>query len=188
MIENIYKEDTAKKKNIDNQISIAFEIQRGVRQGDPILPKLFITVIKQVFKEADIKSGINIDGEYLRDLKLADDVALCIEKEEETEEHLERLNSENKNEGRQDTLLEKKTIDGLKDAQCGKQGQEEETGADQKQNGWMTSEEQQVHNGRDTHKIGGNRRYLQRAASCSGETKPPSNQATKYRDEATRFQ
>ncbi|GFO27198.1 endonuclease-reverse transcriptase [Plakobranchus ocellatus] len=69
--------------HIDNQISEAFEIQRGVRQGDPISPKLFITVIEQVFKEADIKYGINIDGEYLRDLRFADDVALCTEKEEE---------------------------------------------------------------------------------------------------------
>ncbi|GFO07790.1 hypothetical protein PoB_003429500 [Plakobranchus ocellatus] len=36
----------------------------------------------------------------------------------------------------------------------------------------MTSGEQQVHNGRGTHKIGGNGRHLQRASSCSGWTKP----------------
>ncbi|GFO20053.1 endonuclease-reverse transcriptase [Plakobranchus ocellatus] len=81
---------------MDNQISEAFEIQREVRQGDPISPKLFITIIEHVFKESDLKYGINIDGEYLRDLKFADDVALCTEKEEEMEEHLERLNSETK--------------------------------------------------------------------------------------------
>ncbi|GFN82754.1 hypothetical protein PoB_000926000 [Plakobranchus ocellatus] len=80
---------------------------------------------------------------------------------------------------RVDTLLEKKIIDGLKDAQSGNQGQEEETGIDQKQDGWMTSGKQQVHNGRGRHKIGGNRRHLQRATSCSGWTKPPSNQVTK---------
>ncbi|GFN85314.1 hypothetical protein PoB_001182000 [Plakobranchus ocellatus] len=51
------------------------------------------------------------------------------------------------------------------------------TGADQKQDGWMTSEEQQVHNGRGRHKIGGNDgRHLQKATSCSGWTKPSSNQ------------
>ncbi|GFN86032.1 hypothetical protein PoB_001253800 [Plakobranchus ocellatus] len=43
----------------------------------------------------------------------------------------------------------------------------------------MTSGEQQVHNGRGAHKIGGNRRHLQRATSCSGWTKPSSNQITK---------
>ncbi|GFO07015.1 dysbindin-like [Plakobranchus ocellatus] len=176
MIESIYKGATA-RIHIDNQISEAFEIQRGVRQGKPISPKLFITVIEQVFNEADLKYGINIDGEYLRDLRFADDVALCTEKEE-MEEHLERLKSENKNGDGQDTLLEKKTIDGLKDAQSGNQGQEEETRADRKQDGWMTSREQQVHNGRGTHKIKGNGRHLQRATSCSGWTKPPSNQVS----------
>ncbi|GFN85387.1 endonuclease-reverse transcriptase [Plakobranchus ocellatus] len=44
----------------------------------------------------------------------------------------------------------------------GNQGQEEETGAGQKQDGWMASEEQQVHNGRGRYKIGGIGRYLQR--------------------------
>ncbi|GFO06671.1 endonuclease-reverse transcriptase [Plakobranchus ocellatus] len=95
MIENIYKGTTA-RIHIDNQISEAFEIQREVRQGDPISPKLLITVIEQIFKEADLNYGINIDGEYLRDLRFADDVVLCTEKEEEMEEHLERLNSESK--------------------------------------------------------------------------------------------
>ncbi|GFO05734.1 endonuclease-reverse transcriptase [Plakobranchus ocellatus] len=95
MIENIYKGATA-RIHIDNQISEEFEIQRGVRQGDRISPKLFITVIEQVFKEADQKYGINIDREYLRYVRFADDVALCTEKEEEMEEHLERLNSESK--------------------------------------------------------------------------------------------
>ncbi|GFO07114.1 endonuclease-reverse transcriptase [Plakobranchus ocellatus] len=98
MIENICKRATA-KIHIDNQISEAFEIQRGVRQGDPISPKLFITVIEQVFKEADLKYSIDIEGEYLRDLRFADDVALCTEKEVEMEEHLERLNSESKKVG-----------------------------------------------------------------------------------------
>ncbi|GFN74508.1 endonuclease-reverse transcriptase [Plakobranchus ocellatus] len=98
MIENIYKGATA-RIHIDNLISEAFEIQRGVRQDNPISPKLFITVIEQVFKEADLKYDINIDGEYLRDLRFADYLALCIEKEEEMEEHLERLNSESKKVG-----------------------------------------------------------------------------------------
>ncbi|GFO02040.1 endonuclease-reverse transcriptase [Plakobranchus ocellatus] len=82
MIENIYKGSTA-RKHMDNQISETFEIRRGVRQGDQVPPKFSTTVIEQVFKEADIKYGINIDGEYLRDQRLADDVALCTEKEEE---------------------------------------------------------------------------------------------------------
>ncbi|GFO12203.1 hypothetical protein PoB_003870800 [Plakobranchus ocellatus] len=91
-------------------------------------------------------------------------------KRRKRKEEIEKIivNGRDKNGGEQDTLLEKKTIDELKDAQSGNQGQKKGTGADRKQNGWMTSEEQQVHNGRGRHKIGGNGRHLQRAISCSG--------------------
>ncbi|GFO44695.1 endonuclease-reverse transcriptase [Plakobranchus ocellatus] len=92
-IEFISKGTTARMHNMNNQISEAFEIQRGVRQGYPISAKLFITVIEQVFKQADLKHGINIDGEYLRDLRYADDVAQCTEKEEEMEEQIDSLYS-----------------------------------------------------------------------------------------------
>ncbi|GFO02521.1 endonuclease-reverse transcriptase [Plakobranchus ocellatus] len=44
---------------------------------------------------------------------------------------------------------------------------------------WMISGEQQVHNGRGRHKIGGNGRHLQKATSCRVWTKPPSNQETR---------
>ncbi|GFO08125.1 hypothetical protein PoB_003463000 [Plakobranchus ocellatus] len=54
----------------------------------------------------------------------------------------------------QDTLTDEKTKDGQIDAQSGNQGEEEETGADRRQDGWMTSGKQQVQNGRGRHKIG----------------------------------
>ncbi|GFN92570.1 hypothetical protein PoB_001907600 [Plakobranchus ocellatus] len=66
-------------------------------------------------------------------------------------------------------------MDGQKVVPSGNRGQEEETAADRKQDGWMTSGKQQVQNGRGRHKIGENGRHLQRATSCSGWTKPPSN-------------
>ncbi|GFN99873.1 hypothetical protein PoB_002637900 [Plakobranchus ocellatus] len=44
----------------------------------------------------------------------------------------------------------------------------------------MTSGKQQVHNDRGRRKMGGNGRHLQRSISCSGWTKPPSNQVTKF--------
>ncbi|GFO38582.1 hypothetical protein PoB_006508700 [Plakobranchus ocellatus] len=38
-------------------------------------------------------------------------------------------------------------------------------------------DEQQLHNGRGRHKIGGNGRHLKRSTSCSGWKKPPSSQS-----------
>ncbi|GFO17249.1 hypothetical protein PoB_004375400 [Plakobranchus ocellatus] len=49
----------------------------------------------------------------------------------------------------------------------GNQGHEEETGADRKQDGWMTSGNQYAQNERGRHKIGGSGIYLQRSTSCS---------------------
>ena len=57
-------------------MSDEFPINRGVRQGDPLSPKLLTAVMEEVFKKADISDGINVDGETLTNLRFADDVAL----------------------------------------------------------------------------------------------------------------
>ena len=98
ILENIYEGATA-RIHLDNHISEQFKIERGVRQGDPISPKLFTATIEQIFKKANLKKGINIDGEKLKDLRFADDVALLTEKIKEMEEHLNRLNTESKKHG-----------------------------------------------------------------------------------------
>lgn len=95
ILENIYKEATA-RIHLDNHVSEAFRIERGVRQGDPISPKLFTTAIEEVFRRADLKEGITIDGEELKDLRFADDVALCTTNTEQMESHLNILNKESK--------------------------------------------------------------------------------------------
>ena len=54
-----------------------FRIGRGVRQGDTISPKLFTSVLESVFRKLDwSKMGININGEYLSNLRFADDIVL----------------------------------------------------------------------------------------------------------------
>ena len=91
----IYKGATA-RVHLDNHVSEAFTIGRGVRQGDPISPKLFTAVIEEIFKKADLDKGINIDGERLQNLRFADDVALVTKTTKEMEEHLNKLNTESK--------------------------------------------------------------------------------------------
>ena len=92
ILENIYKGATA-RAHLDNHVSEPFAIERGVRQGDPISPKLFTAVIEEIFKKAELDKGINIDGERLQNLRFADDVALVTKTTKEMEEH---LNTESK--------------------------------------------------------------------------------------------
>ena len=75
-------------------MSDEFPIHRGVRQGDPLSPKLFTAVMEEVFKKADISEGVNVDGENLTNLRFAGDVALFNETTKYMEKHLNSLNSE----------------------------------------------------------------------------------------------
>ena len=75
-------------------MSTEFPIHRGVRQGDPLSPKLFTAVMEEVFKKVEISEGVNVDGENLSNLRFADDVALFNETTKQMEKHLNNLNSE----------------------------------------------------------------------------------------------
>ncbi|KAL0860164.1 hypothetical protein ABMA27_010471 [Loxostege sticticalis] len=55
-------------------------LQRGVRQGDVISPKLFTAALEDVFKLLDWSGlGININGEYITHLRFADDIVVIAE-------------------------------------------------------------------------------------------------------------
>ena len=82
---------------MENQTSEEIKILRGVRQGDPISPKLFTAAIEQIFKNSDLKPrGIDIDGEKLTDLRFADDVALTTSSVKDMEIQLNIINQESK--------------------------------------------------------------------------------------------
>lgn len=55
-------------------------IYRGVRQGDPISPKLFIAVLQNIIKDLPWSmQGINVDGKLMSHLRFADDIILLSE-------------------------------------------------------------------------------------------------------------
>ena len=57
-------------------MSDKFPINRGVRQDDPVSPKLFTAVLEKIFKKTDISEEINVDGQHLTNLKFVYDVGL----------------------------------------------------------------------------------------------------------------
>lgn len=90
----IYTDATA-TIHIENDVSKPIQINRGVRQGDTISPKIFTAAMEEVFKKLELeKRGVAIDGEQLTDLRFADDVALITSSVKDMEAQLNSLNSE----------------------------------------------------------------------------------------------
>ncbi|CAG9088762.1 unnamed protein product [Plutella xylostella] len=76
------------------------QLQRGVRQGDVISPKLFTCALEDVFKLVEWKRlGINVNGEYISHLRFADDIVIMAETLEEFGEMLTDLNDASKQVG-----------------------------------------------------------------------------------------
>ena len=85
---------------MDSEVSEEIPVLRGLRQGDPISPKLFTATIQNLFKNAQLEEkGINIDGEKLSNLRFADDVALTTEDVRDMEHQLITVNEESLNIG-----------------------------------------------------------------------------------------
>lgn len=78
IIRNIYKGSTAKIKL--ESTGPTFSIERGVKQGDPLSPKLFISILESIIRRFNWeKTGLNINGKYLSHLRFADDLVLMSE-------------------------------------------------------------------------------------------------------------
>ena len=70
-------------------------IKRGVRQGDTFSPKLFTATLESIFRKLNWENkGVKIDGEFLSDLRFADDTFLCTETPQELQQMLQELSDE----------------------------------------------------------------------------------------------
>ena len=59
-------------------------IKRGVRQVDTITPKLFTATLESIFRRLNWENkGVKIDGEFLSNLRFADDIFLFTETPQE---------------------------------------------------------------------------------------------------------
>ena len=79
---NLYWNQTASIKTEDGESS-SFPIKRGVRQGCVLSPSLFNVYTETIFKEFEELPGVKLFGEYINNLRYADDTVLIAESEEE---------------------------------------------------------------------------------------------------------
>ena len=93
ILEKIYLGSRAKVKL--ERTGEEFPIERGVRQGDPISPKLFSAVLEMVFRNLRWDEiGLNINGVKLNHLRFADDIILFSETPDSLEHMLQQLSDE----------------------------------------------------------------------------------------------
>ncbi len=82
-----------------------FEIEREMKQGDPLSPSLFNSVLKNIFQKLGWEGrSIRINGESLSYLRFADDVVLILADVEELEWMGNELRTRNKYEKNSDTF------------------------------------------------------------------------------------
>lgn len=91
ILANIDKVSTATMVLHKNRRNIP--IKKEVRQGDTISPMLFTACLEDVFKLLDWEGlGVRIDGEYLSNLRFADDIVLFSNNGDELQQMIEDLN------------------------------------------------------------------------------------------------
>ena len=89
-INNLYKDSTTRFK-LDGGNSEKINIRRGVKQGDPLSPMLFNTVIDYVLSKLDNNLGITINKHRVTNLAFADDLVLFGENKASIQKQIERV-------------------------------------------------------------------------------------------------
>lgn len=95
IIQKIYSNLKARIKT--DKLGDYFNIQKGVKQGDPLSPLIFNCALEEVFRDLNWKNkGLKIDGEHLNNLRFADDVVLVSDNITDLEIMLKELNEKSK--------------------------------------------------------------------------------------------
>ena len=88
ILENIYT-DSSVTVHLHKEIE-KIRFKRGVRQGDTISPTLFTATLESIFRRLNLeKKDVKIDGEFLTNLRCADDIFLCTETPKELQQMLQ---------------------------------------------------------------------------------------------------
>ena len=93
-----------------------FNIRRGVRQEDSMLPKLLTATLETIFRRLPWETrGLQIDGEYLSNFCFADDIFICANIRHELQQMTKKLaESENQvlkmNKSKTKVMMENDTL------------------------------------------------------------------------------
>jgi hypothetical protein len=100
IIKNIYTNSKARiqLESKGNEI----KIMRGVRQGDPLSPKLFSAVLEHIFRNVCFENcGIVLDGARLSHLRFADDLVILSNNPDQLQGMLQQISDESNKVGLQ---------------------------------------------------------------------------------------
>ena len=85
---------------MDGELGEWFATTKGVRQGDPISPTVFILYLERIMDKIDTsEKGIRIQGENVTDLRFADDVDMLDENSASLQITMEQMYNHGKNAG-----------------------------------------------------------------------------------------
>ena len=74
-----------------------FEIERGVKQGDPLSSVLFNIALQEIFRGLNWEEkGIKVNGKYLSHLRFADDIVILSNTKGELETMMNELHEKSK--------------------------------------------------------------------------------------------
>ncbi|XP_023217382.1 sodium channel protein type 3 subunit alpha-like [Centruroides sculpturatus] len=109
ILENIYEGATAKVCLLQDTNDI--KIEKEVRQGDTISPKLFTNALESVFQSMNWENkGVLINGDHLTHLRFADDVAIITDSPSELQDTIQELENKSKEVGLKMNLNKTKII------------------------------------------------------------------------------
>jgi hypothetical protein len=92
LIKYIYENATMDVRMDDDRKTNKIKIEKGVRQGDTISPKLFTLALEDTFKSLNWdKKGININGTYMSHLRFADDIVIISEDLDQLKDMIKEL-------------------------------------------------------------------------------------------------